>query len=140
VARCPAFPFVRWTCRKFADPGDVATQKQRFANFGIRAPACATLVDPADRNRIYSGGRRGDPKTTFRQFWHTCTSVCHSSGSCRSKSNIFRRATSGRMSIVTWATSDHSTVGAGDCTNDVRTSVSFGKSLLTPMIRLLFCQ
>jgi len=47
--------------------------------------------------------RCGDPKTTFRHLWHTCTSSIHASTtfSYTWKSNTSRRTSSGSMSIVT---------------------------------------
>jgi hypothetical protein len=68
VARCAASPLRVSSCNrsKFAEPGDVVNQKQRFANFGTRAPACATplsclhlssVLHPR-RNQIYLGGQR----------------------------------------------------------------------------------
>ena len=48
--------------------------------------------------------RCGDPNITFRHLRHTCTSVHHLfSSSTTRKSNISRRTSSGRMSIVTQA-------------------------------------
>jgi hypothetical protein len=55
--------------------------------------------------------RCGDPNIRFRHFRHTCTSVCHQFSALdlldltTRKSNISRRTSSGRMSIVirpTW--------------------------------------
>jgi len=47
---------------------------------------------------------------------------------------------SGSMSIVTWATSHQSTVGAGCSAKDVRTSALFGKFLTSPVMCSLFGQ
>ena len=85
--------------------------------------------------------RRGDPKTIFRHFRHTWTSVCHasicSSSSESLKSNIFSSATSGSVSMVTRAASRQSTGSVGSYEKDARTSASFIKFLPSPMMFLL---
>ena len=82
----------------------------RMGNGGQISSISLTAVLSEQTSRRYR--RCGDPNTTFRHFRHTCASVCHqfSTSSTFStlstldstpmKSNISRRTSSGRMSMV----------------------------------------